>query len=297
MEARAFGCFCAVLLCQLGFSKDLQVPKQYATIQSAIDAANTGDRVLVATGVYTGAGNVDLDFHGKAITVEGNGYLSTVIDCQGDSRGFTFSSSEGASSIVRSLTIRNGLEAQGGAIAIIGSSPTFVRCSVEDCKADNGGAVYISGGQPSFQTTQFKHDSSSLGGGAIYSDGASPGFIGCTFAGNDTRGLGGAIRADGGNTSFISCVFQENNSDFGGGAFAGVGSRVKFVNSSFSENVSFQNGGAIDLSSGSGATISNCTLAANLSHRGAGGVRIADTSSARIGNSILWSDAPMEFQG
>ncbi len=40
----------------------LRVPADYPTIQAAIDAAQPGDEVVIADGVYTGAGNKDLDF-------------------------------------------------------------------------------------------------------------------------------------------------------------------------------------------------------------------------------------------
>jgi hypothetical protein len=82
------------------------VPSVYLTIQAGIDAAGTGDTVLVEDGTYTGPGNRDIDFKGKAITVQSeNGPASTIIDCQGLGRGFYFHNNEGKGSVLAGFTI------------------------------------------------------------------------------------------------------------------------------------------------------------------------------------------------
>ena len=55
---------CLSLLADEVCSKTIQVPQQQLTIQAAIDLSADGDTVLVADGIYTGLGNVNLDFKG-----------------------------------------------------------------------------------------------------------------------------------------------------------------------------------------------------------------------------------------
>ena len=104
--------FIGLLIAEVN-ANTLQVPSDYPTIQEAMDAAVYGDVVVVANGTYTGPGNTDLNFQGKAFTVKSeNGPDNCTIDCQGTSedphRGFVFRSHEGADSVIDGFTIING---------------------------------------------------------------------------------------------------------------------------------------------------------------------------------------------
>ncbi len=124
----------------------LYVPSQYPTIQAGINSAVNGDTVLIADGTYTGSGNINLDFGGRAIVVMSeNGPENCIIDCQRSGRGFYFHSGETASSIVKGLTIINGyVDSQpipyykGGGIYCGDSSPTISRCHILNCRAAGG---------------------------------------------------------------------------------------------------------------------------------------------------------------
>ena len=131
-----------LLLVSNAFGAERLVPSQYATIQSAIDAASPGDTVIISPGIYTGAGNYNISFSGKAITVRSidpndeSVVESTVIDCNMLGRGFSID----ASVILDGLTVTNG---NTGGIYISAGAPLIRNCNISgNYSAGRGGGIY-----------------------------------------------------------------------------------------------------------------------------------------------------------
>jgi hypothetical protein len=124
-------------------------PADFDNIQAAIDDATHGDVVIVSPGTYTGAGNRDILFKAKAITVRSidpndpNIVAATIIDCNGTEeephRGFYFNAGEEANSVLVGLTITNGFVTYGGAICCEASRPTITNCTLVANSAFFGG--------------------------------------------------------------------------------------------------------------------------------------------------------------
>ena len=176
----------------------IKVPEDQPTIQAGIDAASNGDIVLVADGTYTGEGNKNLDFKGKAITVQSqNGAQKCIIDCENEGRGFNFHTEEGTDSVLSGFTIKNGkVDGYGGAIYCISSSPTLIHCRIShnSCSGQMGWPSQIPGGD----------------GGGIYCSSSSPTITSCTISYNSANGassysapcgLGGGISC---NNTFVA---------------------------------------------------------------------------------------------
>jgi predicted outer membrane repeat protein len=159
---------------------DDDVPADFNNIQAAIDDANDGDTVLVADGTYTGPGNRDIDFHGKAITVcSENGPTNCIIDCNGSAiephRGLIFQSGEGANSVIQGFTVTSGYADLGAGIKCYLSKPTIINCIFSSNTAgSSGGAIYNIYWPPSYLkiiNCTFTNNSAADHGGAIYSIG------------------------------------------------------------------------------------------------------------------------------
>jgi hypothetical protein len=187
-------------------------PADFKTIQAAIDdASDNGDIVLVAPGTYTGDGNRDIDFKGKAITVRSeNGPGNCIIDCNGTlsnrHRGFFFHSGESADSALQGFSIKNGSADKGGGVFCEGSSPTISDCIITRCKVDAG-----MGGS----------------GAGIYCYQSETVIRDCVLSENIAQpnfGRGGGIYCAKGAVTITNCVIENNSETWSGGIHCSEGS-------------------------------------------------------------------------
>jgi parallel beta-helix repeat protein len=253
-----------------------RVPAEYSTIQAAIDAALPGDTVLVADGIYTGVGNKNLDFYGKAITVKSKiGPDRCIIDCEGSGQGFYFHNGEGRNSMLNGFTMQNGV--------------TWNNNSCYENNCYYGGGVYCVSSSPSINNCIITGNMAECGGG-IFCDGSSPTITSCIISGNSTGRVGGGICCYNSSPIITNCTISSNFSinDIGGGIYCGVSSPT-ISNCIIIGNSANDSGGGICCGDSS-PTISNCIIIGNKGNVG-GGVYCFYSSSPAITNCILWNDS------
>jgi len=256
------------------FGATISVPTvQYPTIQAGIDAAVNGDTVLVADGTYTGEGNKNLDFNGKAITVVSeNGPNSTIIDCEGEGRGFWFHTGEGENSVLSGFTVTNGQSNYGGGIACFNASPTITNCIITENDAKIvgafdglGGGIYCDASAPIIRNSIIsKNSASQYGGGIAVENGSSPNITDSTIIENSTSIGGMGVYSRDGTLSLTNCTIQDNFSSStagSGGGIYGIDSDIVMANCVISGH-RVGEGGGIHCSGGS-LEISDSTISEN----------------------------------
>lgn len=222
------------------FAATIRVPADYFTIQAAIDAAVNGDVVIVADGTYTGPGNKNLDFKGKAITVRSqNGAEHSVIDCEGDGRGFNFHSGEGKNSVVSGFTVKNGRMDRAGGISCESSSPTIANCIISENLAydANSGGIGCFNSSPIITHCKIIRNTADMWGGGIGCFDSSPAITNCIISANQSKyWWGGGIVAYNSDPSITNCIFTKNSAFREGAAVYLNNSRPSITNCIMSQN-------------------------------------------------------------
>jgi hypothetical protein len=238
----------------------LAVPRDYPTIQTAIEAAADGDEVQVAPGLYP----EHLDLRGKQILLRAVGGASQTIVIPQSGQALplvTCATGETASTVIDGFQFFGG---KTSAVAVTSASPVFRSCRFTQNESTNGAAI------------------SFIGAGGLLR------VVQCEFFGNSASS-GGAFRlsATGGHAVFEDCLFDSNEANGGqGGGAIQVSSAASIAISRclFRDNWASSSGGAIRLSASAvaGATIEDCGFERNGCASSGGAISIDGPASASM---------------
>jgi len=311
-----------VILCIASFQHDGAAAATYMvnpagtgdfpTIQAAINASSDMDVIVLAAGIYTGDGNRDISFLGKQIEVRSQDDAPEIciIDCEGSEshphRGFLFDDGEGPGSLLRGITISNGLilvggDVDGGGLCIKEASPTIEKCIISGNRVISdshyclGGGVAIRGesSHPVFDGCTISSNYCNIGGtqmglgGGVYSQNASPQFVDCEISDNQSRDSGGGFYANSGAPVLDGCLFARNESSSGAGA--NLFCDFQATHCTCGANVAANSGGGAVVGHG---TLSNCTFVGNSAANHGGGI-----SSQAIGAVLEYCIVAMSTSG
>ncbi len=296
----------------------IYVPDDYSTIQAAIDAAANRDTVVVRNGNWTGLGNRDLDFKGKAITVRSDkGPSYCIIDCEDSGRAFYFHNGETQSSVVQGFTIKNGNAWRGGAIYCERSDPLITDCVITSNEVNEqwayGAGIYTDAASPTIRRCTITSNEIPSGlwrmGAGVYCDGGAPVIVDSAIRENAISGpnwcYGAGIYCRGGSADIQDCLFADNTVsgqswNFGAGLFLDEGTPY-VASSTFGGNAAtggkWTHGGAIYIRGGD-PVVTSCLFNRNNCNNGTwakGGAVCNDGGTPTLTNCTLydnWAYAP-----
>ena len=250
----------------------------YSSVQAAVDAANDGDLIKVAAGIYAGVsarqGVTQTVYISKSVTLQG-GYTTTnwitpdpeanptTLDAQGQGRVLYVIGGNGA--------VIDGLHITGG--NAIGQLGGHFPSSLEG----SGGGVYVHGARDPFGeeftllNSHIFSNTAQQGGGVYMSFCCSNATLrGNTFNSNNAEQDGGGVLLHAGAAALTENIFDSNTADQGGGFYMHCnGTRLK--RNTFVANTAHIAGGGLFLDMQcSDAKLAETHIVSNTAGRGGG---------------------------
>jgi hypothetical protein len=179
----------------------LSVPGAHASVQAAIDAAESGDTVCVSPGIWAG----QVDFSGKDLEVHGwAGPAETTLDGEGTGPVVRFENGETRDATLSGFTVTGGTATSGAGVRIDGSGATLRGlvvagngCSGTSCRAPGiaveGGTALIEDVVVEDNTVDMTDSEGNTMGGGLGGGYAQLDLVDVVVRGNTLRSAGGAF--------------------------------------------------------------------------------------------------------
>ncbi len=256
------------------YANTIHVPADQPTIQAGIDAAVDGDTVIVADGIYTGAGNAELTIAAKQLVLfSQNGSSSTTIDL-GLSSQRAFVCSLSTSARIKGFSVVGG-NAPACVARVWASRLDLVDCVVTNCRGEQGSLIEADSSQLRIENSVLRKSWAEQAG-ALSLRRSSANIVDCVFDSIACRSMaiakGGAIYAGVAcsltvsGTHFRACWATElppGPNRFGGAIFCDSAVVADFANCLFEHNEASQGLGGAIFSAFSEVTIAGCRFSRN----------------------------------
>ena len=247
----------------------INVPGDYPTIQAGINAAQTGDTVLVQPDTYY----ENINFNGKNIfvaslylTTGDTSYITqTIINGNGASSCVKFNNNETTAAVLIGFTLTNGYSYYGAGINCYnGASPTIKNMIITNNHGHagdsyGGGLCFMSNANAVCSNLVITGNSANEGGGIYFHDNSDVTMSNIVMV-NNTSGHGGAMLISYSDPVIDHALMYENSSPFGGAVYVSNYSTPQFTNCTFSKNNADYGGGFYCHDLGGQPTITNCIL-------------------------------------
>jgi hypothetical protein len=257
-------------------------PQAYRYLRDGLAAAQTGDEIRVAQGVYrpdedksdpNGSDDRYATFQLKNNVIIKGGYAGsgkpdpnvrnfdlyeTILS--GDLLGNDTGGLDDPSRNENSFHIVTGSETNPSAI-LDGFTITSGNASM-DVEIPYGGAMLALYGSPTLQNCKFNRNSALAGGAICYLFESSAHLTNCSFTGNSAQ-IGGGLVGSGCIFTLENCTFTGNSGDWGG-AFYNEVSPATVIKCVFISNMSSTAGGAVHEAISS-SSFYNCLMTGNSS--------------------------------
>ena len=295
-------------------------------LQDALAAAEGGDEIWVASGVYrpgmirddtftlrpnvrvyggfdgTETARADRDANPASNGTVLSGAILTG-DVEDNSYHVVTAGGVGSASRLDGFTVTAGYDVQGGSggwgggIFNVTGAPTFANVLIRNNEALVGGGVYNrDGAQPRFVDSQFV-DNVGWEGGAMHNRNAFVEIVGSQFIGNDGgAGGGGILNTSGGRLVISNSFFIDNESirslsspGPGGGGILNTGGAEAAIQQVVFANNRASHGGALGNFSAATTRLNHVTFYDNEAIRG-GAMSAWNGTDVSIQNSIFWEN-------